>query len=55
MLQSLYKDLQNGTFMFNPSSTSWATHKKEQKELIESLLEAFSKSSQAAPKSQVCE
>nr|XP_023681327.1 ATP-dependent RNA helicase TDRD9 isoform X1 [Paramormyrops kingsleyae] len=53
MLQSLYNDLQNGTFMFNPSSTSWAMHKKEQKELIESLLEAFSKSSQAAPKSQV--
>uniref|UniRef100_A0A8C9WQN2 ATP-dependent RNA helicase TDRD9 n=1 Tax=Scleropages formosus TaxID=113540 RepID=A0A8C9WQN2_SCLFO len=53
-LQVLYKDLQNDTFMPNSVSTSYMVQKKEEKQLIDSLLEAFSKTSWSTRKSRVC-
>ncbi|XP_018582855.2 ATP-dependent RNA helicase TDRD9 [Scleropages formosus] len=52
-LQVLYKDLQNDTFMPNSVSTSYMVQKKEEKQLIDSLLEAFSKTSWSTRKSRV--
>ncbi|KAG9336632.1 hypothetical protein JZ751_002979 [Albula glossodonta] len=53
VLLSLYKDLQDGTFMPNSTSSSWKTRKAEEKELIDSLLESLSKTSQASLRCKV--
>ncbi|XP_061087856.1 ATP-dependent RNA helicase TDRD9 [Conger conger] len=53
VLQSLYKDLEEGTFVPNSTSSSWKTRKEEEKQLIDSLLETFSKTSQSSPKCRV--
>ena len=44
MLVSVYKDLQEGTFVPNATSSSWKTRKEEERELINSLLQSFSQS-----------
>ncbi|CAB1335264.1 unnamed protein product [Coregonus sp. 'balchen'] len=46
VLVSLYKDLQDGTFTPNATSSSWKTNKEKEKQLIDSLLQSFSKTSQ---------
>ncbi|XP_036398195.1 ATP-dependent RNA helicase TDRD9 [Megalops cyprinoides] len=53
VLLSLYKDLEEGTYMGNSTSSSWNTRKEEEKELIDSLLEAFSRTNQASLKCKV--
>ncbi|XP_069571059.1 ATP-dependent RNA helicase TDRD9 [Brachyistius frenatus] len=45
-LMSVYKDLKKGTFVPNSAGNSWIERKKEEKELIDSLLAHFSKCSQ---------
>ncbi|XP_041669386.1 ATP-dependent RNA helicase TDRD9 [Cheilinus undulatus] len=42
-LTSLYKDMEAGTHVPNSASSSWEDRKKEEKELIDSLLDHFSK------------
>uniref|UniRef100_A0A8C8GY56 ATP-dependent RNA helicase TDRD9 n=1 Tax=Oncorhynchus tshawytscha TaxID=74940 RepID=A0A8C8GY56_ONCTS len=53
VLVSLYKDLQDGTFTPNATSSSWKTSKEEEKQLIDSLLQSFAKTSQSSLKSKV--
>ncbi|XP_021429949.2 ATP-dependent RNA helicase TDRD9 isoform X1 [Oncorhynchus mykiss] len=53
LLVSLYKDLQDGTFTPNATSSSWKTSKEEEKQLIDSLLQSFAKTSQSSLKSKV--
>ncbi|KAL0969051.1 hypothetical protein UPYG_G00222040 [Umbra pygmaea] len=53
VLLSLYKDLQDGTFTPNSTSSSWKKRKDEEKELIDSLLQAFSMTSQSSLKTKV--
>ncbi|KAL4656333.1 putative ATP-dependent RNA helicase TDRD9 [Arapaima gigas] len=53
-LQTLYKDLQDGTFVPISVSSSYVAQKEEEKQLIDNLLEAFAKSSEATPRSRVC-
>ncbi|KAJ8411736.1 hypothetical protein AAFF_G00153740 [Aldrovandia affinis] len=53
VLSSLYRDLEDGTFTPSSTSSSWKTRKAEEKELIDSLLEAFSKTSQSSLKCKV--
>ncbi|XP_076841783.1 ATP-dependent RNA helicase TDRD9 [Brachyhypopomus gauderio] len=50
VLIGLYKDLKEGTFTPNSTSSSWNTRKEEEKQLINNLLLSFSKSSHSAPK-----
>ncbi|XP_062326188.1 ATP-dependent RNA helicase TDRD9 isoform X1 [Osmerus eperlanus] len=45
VLVSLYKDIQEGTYVPNATSSSWKTRKEEERELINSLLQSFSQSS----------
>uniref|UniRef100_A0A8C9XHK6 ATP-dependent RNA helicase TDRD9 n=1 Tax=Sander lucioperca TaxID=283035 RepID=A0A8C9XHK6_SANLU len=45
-LMSLYKDIERGTYVPNAASSSWKDRKKEDKQLIDSLLAQFSKSGQ---------
>lgn len=52
VLVSLYKDLQDGTFTPNATSSSWKTSKEEEKQLIDSLLQSFAKTSQSSLKSK---
>lgn len=52
MLVSLYKDLQDGTFTPNATSSSWKTNKEKEKQLIDSLLQSFSKTSRSFLKSK---
>uniref|UniRef100_A0A674E0Y2 ATP-dependent RNA helicase TDRD9 n=1 Tax=Salmo trutta TaxID=8032 RepID=A0A674E0Y2_SALTR len=47
VLVSLYKDLQDGTFTPNATSSSWKTNKEKEKQLIDSLLQSFSKTSRS--------
>uniref|UniRef100_A0A6Q2Y8P3 ATP-dependent RNA helicase TDRD9 n=1 Tax=Esox lucius TaxID=8010 RepID=A0A6Q2Y8P3_ESOLU len=53
VLLSLYKDMQDGTFTPNTTSSSWNTRKEEEKQLIDSLLQSFSKTSQSSLKTKV--
>ncbi|XP_066550485.1 ATP-dependent RNA helicase TDRD9 [Amia ocellicauda] len=53
VLMSMYRDLQEGTFMANATSTSWKTQKEQEKQLIDSLLEGFSKSPSTSLKYKV--
>jgi hypothetical protein len=52
VLMSLYKDLQDGTFTPNATSSSWKTNKEKEKQLIDSLLQSFSKTSWSFLKSK---
>ncbi|KAL6488110.1 hypothetical protein MHYP_G00047360 [Metynnis hypsauchen] len=53
MLVSLYQDLKKGTFTPSSTSSSWKSRKEEEKQLINSLLLSFSKTTYSAPKSKV--
>ncbi|KAM9708386.1 ATP-dependent RNA helicase TDRD9 isoform 2-T2 [Menidia menidia] len=53
MIVSLYKDLENGTNVPSTSNSSWRNRTKEEKELIDSLLSHFSKSSVTFSKAKV--
>ncbi|XP_028993907.1 ATP-dependent RNA helicase TDRD9 isoform X2 [Betta splendens] len=53
-LMSLYKDLETGTYVPNSASSSWKDRKKEEKEIIDSLLAHFSKSHQSYSRTNVC-
>ncbi|KAM9354857.1 ATP-dependent RNA helicase TDRD9 [Pholidichthys leucotaenia] len=46
-LMSLYNDIEKGTYILNSASSSWEARKKEDKELIDSLISHFSKNSQS--------
>uniref|UniRef100_A0A8C9XGP7 ATP-dependent RNA helicase TDRD9 n=1 Tax=Sander lucioperca TaxID=283035 RepID=A0A8C9XGP7_SANLU len=52
-LMSLYKDIERGTYVPNAASSSWKDRKKEDKQLIDSLLAQFSKSGQPHSKAKV--
>nr|XP_046268053.1 ATP-dependent RNA helicase TDRD9 isoform X2 [Scatophagus argus] len=52
-LMSLYQDMEAGTYVPNTASSSWTDRKKEEKQLIDSLLDHFSKSRQSYSKSKV--
>ncbi|KAF1374862.1 hypothetical protein PFLUV_G00233470 [Perca fluviatilis] len=52
-LMSLYKDIERGTYVPNAASSSWKDRKKEDKQLIDSLLAQFSKSGQPHSKTKV--
>ncbi|KAL7380920.1 hypothetical protein ABVT39_025994 [Epinephelus coioides] len=52
-LMSLYQDMEKGTYVPNAASSSWTDRKKEEKELIDSLLGHFSKSSQPYSRTKV--
>lgn len=51
-LMSLYKDIERGTYVPNAASSSWKDRKKEDKQLIDSLLAQFSKSGQPHSKAK---
>lgn len=53
VLMSIYKDLKEGTFVPNATSSSWKTSKEQEKELINRLLEIFSKVNPGSLKSRV--
>ncbi|KAM3871276.1 ATP-dependent RNA helicase TDRD9-like [Diretmus argenteus] len=53
VLLSVYKDLEEGTYMSNSASSSWKDRKEEEKQLIDRLLTYFSKTSQSYPKTKV--
>ncbi|KAM9842947.1 ATP-dependent RNA helicase TDRD9 [Aulostomus maculatus] len=52
-LISLYKDMEAGTYVPNATSSSWKDRKREEKELINSLLTQFSKSRPAFSRTKV--
>lgn len=53
VLMSLYKDMEEGTYVPNSVSNTWSNRKKEEKELIDSLLTHFSKQSQSYSRTKV--
>ncbi|XP_066535114.1 ATP-dependent RNA helicase TDRD9 isoform X2 [Hoplias malabaricus] len=53
MLKSLYEDLKEGSFTPSSTSSSWQSRKEEEKQLIDSLLLSFSKTSRSTPKCKV--
>ncbi|XP_053535159.1 ATP-dependent RNA helicase TDRD9 isoform X1 [Ictalurus punctatus] len=53
VLMSVYQALKDGTFTPSSTSTSWKICKAEEKQLIDSLLQSFSKSSHRVPKYKV--
>ncbi|KAI4885618.1 hypothetical protein NFI96_019060 [Prochilodus magdalenae] len=53
MLVGLYQDLKEGTFTPSSTSSSWKSRKEEEKQLIDSLLLSFSKTTCGAPKCKV--
>lgn len=53
VLMSVYKDMEAGTYVSNSTSTSWQERKREEQEVISSLLEHFSKSRQPFSKTKV--
>ncbi|KAM9341283.1 ATP-dependent RNA helicase TDRD9 [Symphorus nematophorus] len=53
VLMSLYKDMEAGTYVPNAASSSWSDRKKEEKDLIDSLLTHFSKHHHPFSKSKV--
>ncbi|XP_060919687.1 ATP-dependent RNA helicase TDRD9 [Labrus mixtus] len=52
-LISLYRDMEAGTYVPNSTSSSWKDRKIEEKELIDSLLDHFSKSRQPCSRAKV--
>ncbi|KAK2826057.1 hypothetical protein Q5P01_020271 [Channa striata] len=52
-LMTVYKELEMGTYIPSSASSSWKDRKKEEKELIDSLLAHFSKSPQSYSKTKV--
>ncbi|XP_030574587.1 ATP-dependent RNA helicase TDRD9 isoform X2 [Archocentrus centrarchus] len=52
-LMSLYKDMKEGTYVPNAVSSTWNDRKKEEKEIIDSLLTHFSKQSQSYSRKKV--
>uniref|UniRef100_A0A3Q1C9R2 ATP-dependent RNA helicase TDRD9 n=1 Tax=Amphiprion ocellaris TaxID=80972 RepID=A0A3Q1C9R2_AMPOC len=52
-LMSLYKDKEDGTYVPDSVSSSWKDRKKEEKEIIDSLLAHFSKGSQSYARTKV--
>ncbi|XP_051801542.1 ATP-dependent RNA helicase TDRD9 [Acanthochromis polyacanthus] len=52
-LMTLYKDKEEGTYVPDSASSSWKEGKKEEKEIIDSLLAHFSKSSQPYARTKV--
>uniref|UniRef100_UPI0037E94C75 ATP-dependent RNA helicase TDRD9 n=1 Tax=Semicossyphus pulcher TaxID=241346 RepID=UPI0037E94C75 len=52
-LMSLYKDMETGAYVPNTANSSWKDRKKEEKELIDYLLDHFSKSYQPSSKAKV--
>uniref|UniRef100_A0A3Q4GWC5 ATP-dependent RNA helicase TDRD9 n=1 Tax=Neolamprologus brichardi TaxID=32507 RepID=A0A3Q4GWC5_NEOBR len=50
---SLYKDMEEGIYVPNSVSNTWSNRKKEEKELIDSLLTHFSKQSQSYSRTRV--
>ncbi|XP_069049211.1 ATP-dependent RNA helicase TDRD9 isoform X2 [Lepisosteus oculatus] len=53
ILMSLYKDLEEGTFLPNSTGSAWKSRKEEEKQLIDSLLETFSKAPSSCVKYKV--
>ncbi|KAM4625880.1 ATP-dependent RNA helicase TDRD9 [Polymixia lowei] len=53
VLVSLYKDIEDGTYVPNTTSGSWKERKEEEKQLIDSLLSYFSKGSRPYLKTKV--
>lgn len=53
MLMSLYRDMETGTYIPNSAGRCWDTRKKEEKELIDHLLDHFAKTRQAYSKNKV--
>ncbi|XP_029900943.1 ATP-dependent RNA helicase TDRD9 isoform X2 [Myripristis murdjan] len=53
MLVSLYKDLEEGKYVPNSTSSSWVDRKEEEKRLIDTLITHFSKSPQSYSKTKV--
>ncbi|XP_003453141.1 ATP-dependent RNA helicase TDRD9 isoform X1 [Oreochromis niloticus] len=53
VLMSLYKDMEEGIYVPNSVSSTWSNRKKEEKELIDSLLTHFSKQSQSYSRTKV--
>lgn len=53
VLMSLYKDMEEGTYVPNSVSNTWSNRKKEEKELIDSLLTHFSKQPQSYSRTKV--
>uniref|UniRef100_A0A3Q3WZZ5 ATP-dependent RNA helicase TDRD9 n=1 Tax=Mola mola TaxID=94237 RepID=A0A3Q3WZZ5_MOLML len=51
-LMSLYNDLDTGTYVPSSACSSWKDRKREEKHLIDNLLDHFSKSSKSYPKSK---
>uniref|UniRef100_A0A3Q3GEP4 ATP-dependent RNA helicase TDRD9 n=1 Tax=Labrus bergylta TaxID=56723 RepID=A0A3Q3GEP4_9LABR len=49
----LYRDMEAGTYVPNSTSSSWKDRKIEEKELIDSLLDHFSKSRQPCSRAKV--
>uniref|UniRef100_A0A665WHP3 ATP-dependent RNA helicase TDRD9 n=1 Tax=Echeneis naucrates TaxID=173247 RepID=A0A665WHP3_ECHNA len=52
-LMSLYKDMETGSYVPNAASSSWKDRKREDKDLIDSLLAHFSKSDQSFSRTKV--
>lgn len=52
-LTSLYKDMEEGTYVPNSVSSTWNDRKKEEKEIIDSLLTHFSRLSQSSSRRKV--
>ncbi|XP_042356788.1 ATP-dependent RNA helicase TDRD9 [Plectropomus leopardus] len=52
-LMTLYKDMEKGTYVPNAASSSWKDRKIEEKELIDNLLDHFSKSRQTCSRTKV--
>ncbi|KAF4089812.1 hypothetical protein AMELA_G00042720 [Ameiurus melas] len=53
VLMSVYQDLKDGRFTPSSTSSSWKSRKEEEQQLIDSLLQTFSKSSHRVPKCKV--
>uniref|UniRef100_A0A674NJD8 ATP-dependent RNA helicase TDRD9 n=1 Tax=Takifugu rubripes TaxID=31033 RepID=A0A674NJD8_TAKRU len=53
MLMSLYRDMETGIYIPNSAGRCWDTRKKEEKELIDHLLDHFAKTRQAYSKNKV--
>lgn len=52
-LMSLYRDMETGTYIPNSAGSSWNARKKEEKELIDHLLDHFAKTRPAYSKNKV--
>lgn len=52
-LMSIYKDKEAGSYVPNSASSSWKDRKREEKELIDTLLDHFSKCRQPGLKAKI--